>query len=301
MSAAKPMSAAGAVPGARRTLYVSDLDGTLLQPGAELSAYAVASLRQLFDAGMLFTIATARSSASVRTILAPLAMPVPVILMNGAQIYEQASGDYLHVEFIPVSALRELLSLLAEHGVSGFLYGLDGGRQTTYYETLGSETQRAFMDERVRKYDKPFEQVPSFRQILHRGICYVSLSGPHDRLAPLYTALQKQPVLGCSFYQDVNADDHWMLEVHSSRASKGQAVRHLRERLAVDRVVGFGDNLNDLSLFAACDETFAVANAHPDLLRAASGHIASNREDGVVRWLLSRWCPQGESEEKLLF
>ncbi len=289
------MSAKAALPAPDRTLYISDLDGTLLQSNAALSAFAIAALRELIAAGMMFSIATARSAASTRTILAPLPLSLPVILMNGAQIFDPAGDRYLQVEYIPPAALHDLLDLLDTHSVSGFLYGLNGQRQTTYYEARTSASQRAFMAARVRKYNKPFVQVPSFRQITAQGICYVSLAGPYARLAPLRDALQMQTALGHSFYEDVHANGDWLMEVHSHQASKGQAVQRLRAQHAFERVVGFGDNLNDLSLFAVCDETYAVANAHPDLLAAANERVGSNQADGVVHKLLSLWHTRGEN------
>ena len=46
----------------RKTLYVSDLDGTLLRPDATVSAFTAETLRALTAEGMLFSYATARSS-----------------------------------------------------------------------------------------------------------------------------------------------------------------------------------------------------------------------------------------------
>ena len=46
---------------ALRTLYLTDLDGTLLGRGARLSAFSRAGLERLYDAGVAVTAATARS------------------------------------------------------------------------------------------------------------------------------------------------------------------------------------------------------------------------------------------------
>ena len=50
-----------------------------------------------------------------------------------------------------------------------------------------------------------------------------------------------------------------------------------------DRIVAFGDSVNDLSLFEAADESYAVANAGGQVRAAASGVILSNEADGVVK------------------
>ena len=50
-------------------------------------------------------------------------------------------------------------------------------------------------------------------------------------------------------------------------------------------MVAFGDAINDLPLFAAADECYAVENAVEALKAAATGVIPSNAQDGVARWL----------------
>ncbi|NLB45609.1 MAG: HAD hydrolase family protein, partial [Clostridiaceae bacterium] len=51
-------------------LYLSDLDGTLLQPDATVSDYTRSVLNRLADENIHFSVATARTAATVRHILA---------------------------------------------------------------------------------------------------------------------------------------------------------------------------------------------------------------------------------------
>jgi len=53
---------------------------------------------------------------------------------------------------------------------------------------------------------------------------------------------------------------------HSDKASKQNAVNILRETYGFKRVVGFGDNLNDLPMFAECDIKVAPRNAKPEFV-----------------------------------
>ena len=75
------------------------------------------------------------------------------------------------------------------------------------------------------------------------------------------------------------------MEVCSRNASKSHAVEYLRKAYGFQLVFGFGDNLNDLPLFKACDQSFAVMNAAPEVKAKASLVIESNQEDGVAKWL----------------
>ena len=47
----------------------------------------------------------------------------------------------------------------------------------------------------------------------------------------------------------------------------------------------FGDYNNDLEMLALADFSFAMANAHPNVLRAARYRTGSNEEQGVERVL----------------
>lgn len=71
------------------TLYVSDLDGTLLNDNQKLDEESLETLNSLIDRGMNFTIATARSIDSVRSIINGLNLRLPIILINGVFIFDQ--------------------------------------------------------------------------------------------------------------------------------------------------------------------------------------------------------------------
>lgn len=75
------------------------------------------------------------------------------------------------------------------------------------------------------------------------------------------------------------------MEIMPKKASKAEAIKRLKEIWRCDRVVSFGDAVNDIPMFEISDECYAVANAVPELKAYATGEIASNDEDGVAKWL----------------
>jgi len=86
-------------------------------------------------------------------------------------------------------------------------------------------------------------------------------------------------------YEDIYNQGLWYLEVFNELASKKSAVEYLRETFGYERIVGFGDNLNDLPMFEACDVRVAVENARAEVKAAADHICAANHDDGVVKWL----------------
>jgi len=268
-----------------KTLYISDLDGTLLQPNVELSDKTITLLNDLIKQGMLFSVATARSIASVKTILKDVAIALPIVLMNGVCIYDLSKNKYIKVETFSEESIATLMSIISSHKLKGFAYTIKDGKMATYYEDLEAKPLRDFYEERVNKYQKQFIQVENFTSLAKEPLVYFSLLNRKEQLEPIYHIVEAIPDLNCVFYKDNYSPDWWYLEIFSKHASKYHAVQYLRTYLNLDFIVCFGDNRNDLPLFEASDHKLAVANAVTELKEKADEVILSNVEDGVATWL----------------
>jgi len=268
-----------------KTLYISDLDGTLLQPNVELSKRTITILNDLINQGMHFTVATARTIVSVAPILKEVHMQVPLVLMNGVCIYDLNSSKYLHVETFSEKSKSILLSIIKEYHLKGFAYAIEKDVLSTYYEDISSKPLYDFYKERVDRYHKRFTHIDNFALLKNVPLIYFSLMDIKENLNPVYQALQGIPELGYTYYKDNYTKDLWYLEIYNNRASKYHGVQFLRNYYGYDSVVCFGDNRNDLPMFEASDVKIAVANAFRDLKEKADIIIGGNSEDGVAMWL----------------
>ena len=106
-----------------------------------------------------------------------------------------------------------------------------------------------------------------------------------EKITNLFSALSDTACIHLEMFPEQYKENLWYLEICSDYVSKYDAVLFLRERYGFERVVGFGDNLNDLSMFEACDECYATFNAKAEVKQKADEVINSNEEDGVVQWL----------------
>lgn len=268
-----------------KTLYISDLDGTLLSHNATLSKRTVRIINELMSQGVLFTAATARSIASVKYILKDLELTLPIILMNGVCIYDPVKKDYINVETFSREDANILISMIEDNNLKGFLYTVNKGKLATYYEELSNRSLKGFYEERVNKYNKPFTKVDSFSTLINEPIIYFTLMDYKKNLEHLNQLVKKLPNINSVFYKDNYNKDMWYLEIFSKKASKSHAVQYLRSYLGIDSIVGFGDNQNDVALFDACDKSYAVENAISELKLKANGIIGSNTKDAVAVWL----------------
>ena len=96
------------------TLYVSDLDGTLLNSSAQLSNKSVELINEAIKNNTNFTIATARTPATIVPILKDINIKMPVIAMNGCSIYDLKSNKYLHTISIDTNIVPKLQKLISE-------------------------------------------------------------------------------------------------------------------------------------------------------------------------------------------
>ncbi len=268
-----------------KTLYISDLDGTLLTPDAQVTVLSADIINSAINGGAYFTFATARSVYSAQPITSQLSINVPCILMNGVSIYDLKARKYIKNEYIPISASAVIIDLLKEHGLEAFMYKICGGVLTCYYTQISDRVMRSFAEVRKNRYKKPFVQCGDLTDEADGETVYFTLMEKHDRLLPLKNAIDGIEGADCAFYEDTYTGK-WYLEIFSDKASKKNGVEFLRREYGFDRVICFGDNLNDLPMFAQSDIKVAVANARAEVKAAADYIALSNTEDGVAKWLI---------------
>lgn len=276
-----------------KTLFVSDLDGTLLDKNAKLPDGAAERINRLTERGVMITYATARTVRSVGHILDgidfTLQGAVPVALMNGVLVRDMARSKYVRAAVIDRTAAAEILAVLDEaDGIEPFVYAIDeehpvlGDPLYTYYREIANGFMQDFMDERIVRYGKPFTKIASIDEIAG-DIIYFAVLGEE---LPVRLAVEKISEIGgirYTYYRDAYADGVWYLEIFDEKASKKHAVEYLREVTGAEKVVCFGDNLNDIPMFEAADAAVAVENA-VDEVKSRADFVTADVVGFIENW-----------------
>ncbi len=268
-----------------RKLYVSDLDGTLLNQRGDISVKTAEMLNTCIEEGVSFTINTARTPATVFPIMKSVHLNLPFAMMNGVLIYNPVQQEYMKVHHISQETAMVVLGIIKLHKLQCFMYTLEQGKLCTYYDSVESRSLNKFRNERIMKYDKVFTEVDDLSICANRGVIYFCLRERRELLEGLYRDLQAVRGAHAVFYEDVYNEEWMYLEIYSDKASKSMAMNTIKEWGQFDYITGFGDSANDKEMFQVCDETYAVSNATPEIQDMANGIIPSNEDDGVPRFL----------------
>lgn len=267
------------------TLYLSDLDGTLLRPDQHTSTFTNNAINRLVQEGMLFSYATARSYHTARFAAAGIDAQIPLIVYNGAFIIDNRTQELLLTNFFQKADAQRILNDFLSAEISPIVYCFEDRHERFMYrlDHVNAET-RKFLETRMGDFrDTP---VSSNGELMRGDTFYFTSIGDRERLAPLYEKYRED--FHCVFHRDIYSGAQW-LEIMPKTASKAHAARQLAALLGCDRIVAFGDAENDIPLFEAADECYAVANAADVLKERATGIIGSNAEDGVAHWLMEHW------------
>ena len=266
------------------TLYISDLDGTLLTPECKISDETASALNAMIANGLLFTVATARSASSAAPLLEKLNLRLPVILMNGVVIYDLEKRKPVSVCPIEAEAARAALAIFERHHITPFYNRLNQNKLEVCFTQLKPEANRKYYESRKGAPDKHFVAVNRLAVANDIPSIYLTTFDCYDTLLPAARELAAIDGLTSVLYKDTYSDA-WLIEAFSSKASKPSGAEWIQKCTGAKHMVAFGDNLNDLPLFAAADESYAVSNAHERVRATATGVIASNAENAVVRFL----------------
>lgn len=270
-----------------KKLYVSDLDGTLLNHDSVVSERSARLLGELNDDGVLFTVATARTPATVDPLMRSSRLRLPAIVMTGASMWDMSRRRYISPSLLERGDADTAVDTCLGHGLHPFVYIMrDDGLLDVLHTGPMSAQERRFVDQRRNLPLKKFYLDATDHDLVgvdNRILMFAM--GPVDVVGRVADMLRGSTRCSLSVYPDIFHPELGNLEILAPGVSKAAAVRRLADMVGADTVTVFGDNLNDLPMFEMADRAIAVANAEPSVRAAATDVIGPNTADSVARFI----------------
>jgi Cof subfamily protein (haloacid dehalogenase superfamily) len=252
-------------------LVVVDMDGTLLDEHGEVPDTLWPLLDRMRERGIVLAPASGRQYATLARTFERADTGLTYIAENGA--YVVRDGVELASVTLEPAFVTEAVELLRGLAAGGRDLGVVVcGKRSAYVE----RADERFL-QHVRPYYAALETVPDLLAVDDDAvkIAVYDFAGGAD-LEPHVAHLR-------ATHQVVVSGQHWT-DLMAPHANKGVAVERLQAELGVTRAqtAAFGDYLNDLEMLDAAELSYAMADAHPDVLERARYVAPSHREQGVI-------------------
>ena len=267
----------------KHTIYISDLDGTLLNSKREVTGQSCEILNELIEKeGLHFSVATARTPATVEILLRDVKMREPIVVMNGVALYDLQKHKYVNVEYLGASIAKQVIERLGTIISQGFVYTIDQDYLTVYYNQLIGSGRINFFEERKNLEYKKFVQdkVQDYDKII-----YFVFIDKIEKIKVIQDLLSGIQGIDMVMYKDIYDEEAYLLEVYSDKATKAKGLEKLKKTKNFDEIICVGDHLNDLSMFKLADESYAMANAVEEVKEDATEVIGDNESHSVATFI----------------
>ena len=263
------------------SLVVSDVDGTLIDGNKMLTDKTKAAVQKLRDAGISFTVTSARPPFGLRVIAETLDLQYPMGSFNGGVI-SYRNGETLECTSLDSKMIPEIITMAENYDLDAWLYSdchwyvknLDGFHVDHHKETLQFEPTVINSYEDVR--DEIFK--------------IIAVGSDFDAVFQCETAIQQK--FGNSLA--ATRSQPYNLDITPPQANKGEAVKQIARHLNIptNEIVTIGDSFNDISMFECSGTSIAMGNADAEVQKKAAHVTASNKEEGfakaIDRFILGR-------------
>lgn len=277
-------------------LFVTDLDGTLLNSEHKLSEFSMNAIKTAMDKGIPVCIATGRSYNDILEIISELDVKPYIISSNGASVYN-TDGEKMYSISIPKDQVREIITYLKAQNLEfevaddEYTYITQKGLDILHQELedVGSvdTKKREELEQNVLGLvlsQGNLKVVPDMEVLLDSIESANSVSSISAYLNKIHKAMERftmdKRILTFSSWK-------YNFEMTSSDTSKGIALKHLCEHLGIDLsdVAVIGDNYNDLSMIKIAGIKGAMGNAVENIKSMADFQAPTNDEDGAAKFL----------------
>lgn len=258
-----------------KVYLMTDLDGTLLTGSKTVSETDRKAIDRFRSKGGRFAFATGRTLQSAMDYIKELKIDQPVIMYNGACIYDPVSAKILYTHALPAAAYDYTLEIFREFpDVGAELLTPEG----TYIIKLNS------YEEKHTEYcsDPIFCTIDETPKENWLKVLFTMSPEDIDRLTEY---AEKRNFENVSFIRS----DSIFYEMLPFGVSKGSALNECRKLFYPEEITfaAAGDYNNDLELVKNADFGAAPANAQPCVRESADYVMSSTNDEGAIAELIS--------------
>jgi Cof subfamily protein (haloacid dehalogenase superfamily) len=248
-----------------KKIYITDLDHTFLRNDLSLSEYTK-EVWNSYASSSILSIATARTYMKTAQFLKGVELNAPMILLDGALIATM-DKKIIDTKFMSKDISDMIIDEGWKFGIYPFILSLRDAsnlKEAFLYDKILNKHQREVLAryssadnltkcDGIRAMDENFKIVYMGEEELLRELAeHLENIFGND----LKYILAPEAYVGCYF-----------LTILDKNADKSHGIKSVSEYLGFDleKLTVFGDNFNDMGMFALAGTSVAMANAQPEV------------------------------------
>lgn len=256
-------------------MIILDLDGTILNSNRKISVNTKEYLTKLKNEGFIITIATGRIYASALKATDGAEFANYIISDTGSCIYDRLTEKIIYSNFIESKTASEVLDYYNDE-----CNYIDICDKNYIYKYSDIEENHPVV---ITSKDKDYI-INNCKKISHITISMKS----NEEVIKLYNVLKEKFLdLDIIIMQDSFSDKKW-IEMMAKGVSKYKSIKILSEHLGIknDKILAFGDGLNDIEMLEKCGYGVALKNALSEVKEKANAITKfDHNNDGVIMYL----------------
>ncbi|MDF2821041.1 MAG: putative hydrolase, family [Clostridiales bacterium] len=267
----------------KEALYVTNLDGTLMNSSGVISLISKIKLNRMIECGASIALATSRNLSTIIPIVSGINLKLPIITMNGAALYDIEKEMYMNCKPIKKECTRQIIDLMDKHNLNCFVNSVIRDTLHIYYSDFTNIVEEEIYN--------------TMHKTAHGNYVYSKFNDIYDALSIMIVnkdeiiikmyneirSIECYTFLNVIHYKDLLHQGYSYLEIYDRNVSKETAVLELKEKLNKTIVAAYGNDINDVSMMQVADYKYAMENSVDIVKDCGCEIIGSNDKDSVAK------------------
>lgn len=223
------------------TLYISGIDSVLIPDDHSANAFNKVELNRMIESGVKFTLSTIRTPAEVKSLMKGVNLKLPIIVMDGAAMYDLNKREYLEAEFLQADICEQAERIIAYHGMHYFVNVMYDATLLIFYGELWNTAEKDLYETHKHSPYRNYIRDIFRRHDASERVLYLTVLDEITKIANLEKQLVHElGALARITVTDSEYDGYQYLKVFSSAASKKHMLVKLKSHTGCDNVVTIG-------------------------------------------------------------
>ena len=226
-------------------LFAAELDDMLSPVSQEMEPYSRVELNRMIDEGLKFTVVTMRTPASLLKPLSDVHMNMPVVVMNGAALYDIKENTYVKAYVISHDTCEKVRGIINSEGINCFTNALCDDSLMIYYDKLENEAEKSIYSTLKRSPHRNYVSRPAPSE---DRVIYLMAVDRTDRIEALRRKLEENAetsLLKIISYPSDDYKGYSYIKIYNKNASKKNMIEYLVSEYSAGGVVMVGTHDGD--------------------------------------------------------